>query len=132
MMDGISKRIGSTLEWIWLPVVIFITSLSVEAWLIQTGATESTWGVWRFFLLLALLILSYITYFLNTSSRDAAVEAACVTAGPWGFYLLATLLYDFFRWEFVLLPVSCFELAFMLTYIMPAFAGFIAWDARNR
>lgn len=132
MMNGISKRIGSTLKWLWLPVVVYTTTLSVEARLIQTGASENTWDTWRCFLLLSMIILSYITYFLNTSSRDAAVEAVCSTAAPWGLYLLATLLYAFLRWEFVLLPVPCFELAFMLTYIMPIFAGFIAWDGRNR
>lgn len=132
MMNGISKRIGSTLKWLWLPVVVYTTTLSVEARLIQTGATESTWETWRCFLILSLLILSFITYFLNTSSRDAAVEAVCSTAAPWGLYLLATLLYAFFRSEFVLLPVPCFELALMMTYTMPALFWFIAWDERNR
>ncbi|WOZ79938.1 hypothetical protein [Kosakonia sacchari] len=132
MMNGISKRIGSTLKWLWLPVVVYTTTLSVEARLIQTGATESTWETWRCFLILSLLILSFITYFLNTSSRDAAVEAVCSTAAPWGLYLLATLLYAFFRWEFVLLPVPCFELALMMTYTMPALFWFIEWDERNR
>ena len=132
MMNGISKRIGSTLEWLWLPVLVYTTTLSVEARLIQTGATADTWVTWRFFLLLSLLILSSITYFLNTSARDAAEVVACVTAGPWGLYLLATLLYAFFRWELVLLPVPCFDLTFMLTYIMPALAGFVARVVRNR
>lgn len=66
MMNGISKRIGSTLKWLWLPVVVYTTTLSVEARLIQTGASENTWDTWRCFLLLSLIILSYITYFLNT------------------------------------------------------------------
>lgn len=117
------KKAGFSMQWLWIPLLIYPAALKIYAVLIPKGLAGFDWSLWRVALVLSVLNLVCMAVHLSDRKRHLSVMTVIGLGLTWLAFTAAWLIKLYVDWTFSWPPSDWFLKAFLSTCALPLCCG---------